>query len=147
MAKNPFDVKLPLIYDNPYFDNVPKRDSKRILTIGEKKIVFIRDSGKCQVCDKKIPFEQAQFGHDRAHSRGGNTTVKNGLTLHGHCNTLMRTKSLAQIRNDLGKPKKIKTKAKTTKPKNRKRRTDSKPGLDFGFGSVKPFKIKPLRLY
>ncbi|MEM4255234.1 MAG: hypothetical protein QXR53_02800 [Candidatus Norongarragalinales archaeon] len=81
---------------------------------------------------KKYPFEQAQFGHDKAHSRGGRTTVKNALTLHPHCNTLMRTKSLARIRSELGK---------TVKKERKKKRKSRSPSLysyqDFGIPRIK----------
>jgi hypothetical protein len=96
------------------------RDSKRTLSPGDKKVVYERDGGRCRVCDKLVPFQQAEFGHDRAHSKGGRTTVRNALTLHAHHNTMMRTKSLNQIRKELGLPVKEKPKTKATKRKKRR---------------------------
>src|SRR3989338_8100419 len=118
--------RIPSIFERiQNLDGDDDRDAKRTLSINEKKIVYTRDKGRCQVCDEKVPFEQAEFGHDRAHSRGGRTTIRNCLTLHPHCNMLMRTKSLAKIRQEIKRPKSKKEKTKKKRRKSHRQYSDS----------------------
>ena len=44
--------------------------SKRALTIREKKILYTRANGKCQLCGEPINFLEMQVGHKIAASRG-----------------------------------------------------------------------------
>lgn len=80
-----------------------ERDSKRRLSEREKKILFERAKGKCEICGKKISYLEMQQGHNRAWSKGGATTLKNSVCLCYKCNTLQGTRTKKQLLKDLGK--------------------------------------------
>jgi len=48
-----------------------EESSKRSLTIREKKILYTRANGKCELCGERIGFLEMQVGHKIAASRGG----------------------------------------------------------------------------
>src|SRR5436853_6278671 len=77
--------------------------SKRSLTIREKKILYTRAKGKCELCGKPIDFLEMQVGHKTAASRGGSATLRNTVALCFKCNNTMGTDSWETIHTKLGK--------------------------------------------
>jgi len=64
----------------------PKED-KRIYTYEEKKFLFDKFGGICQICRNKISsINDAHVDHIERFSEGGETTIKNGQITHRYCN-------------------------------------------------------------
>jgi len=64
----------------------PKND-KRIYTFEEKKFLFDKYEGICQLCKNKIySIDDAHVDHIERFSEGGETTIKNGQITHRYCN-------------------------------------------------------------
>lgn len=68
-------------YDPPRFDN------NRIFTEEQKIAIFRKDNGKCQSCQTLLKFgdPDTHYHHKVMHSKGGNTTIENGLLLCKNC--------------------------------------------------------------
>ncbi len=49
--------------------------------------VFLRDSFRCQYCERRKPTPELTFDHVVPRSKGGHTTWENVVTSCGHCNT------------------------------------------------------------
>ncbi|MBU1197476.1 HNH endonuclease [Candidatus Micrarchaeota archaeon] len=115
--------------------NDPRRDNKRTLPTNQKQIVWAQQGKRCQNCRKRLDYPAAQFGHKRAWSTGGKTTIKNTVVLCYQCNKNMGRKSWAEFQRmqrharEAIKPRK--------KMKRKKRRKRVSP---FGF-SMKPIKF------
>ncbi|MBN1213577.1 MAG: HNH endonuclease [candidate division Zixibacteria bacterium] len=64
------------------------RDSKRSLTLAQRKKLYEMAKGRCQNpgCRRKIDFDVMQVGHKTAHSKGGKTNLRNCVCLCGDCN-------------------------------------------------------------
>ena len=77
--------------------------TKRTLTIREKKILYTRAKGKCELCGETIDFLEMQVGHKTAASRGGSATLRNTVALCFKCNNTMGTDSWESIHKKLGK--------------------------------------------
>ncbi len=58
-------------------------DSKRILGIRDKQILYRNAKGKCQnpPSNGKIDFDEMQVGHKIAWSRGGKTILNNSVCI------------------------------------------------------------------
>lgn len=69
-----------------------------------KSNVFLRDSYKCQYCDKPLQKKECTLDHVLPSSHGGKTTFENTVTACGTCNA------------NKGNNKKIKPKFKPHKP-------------------------------
>ena len=80
-----------------------EESSKRSLTIREKKILYTRANGKCELCGERIGFLEMQVGHKIAASRGGSATLRNTVALCFKCNNLQGTDSWGRIHTKLGK--------------------------------------------
>jgi len=64
----------------------PKND-RRIYTYEEKKLLFDKSEGICQICKNKInSIDDAHVDHIERFSEGGETTIKNGQITHRYCN-------------------------------------------------------------
>ena len=64
----------------------PKND-RRIYTYEEKKFLFDKFEGVCQLCKNKISsIDDAHVDHIERFSEGGKTTIKNGQITHRYCN-------------------------------------------------------------
>ncbi|MBU2104646.1 MAG: DUF262 domain-containing protein [Nanoarchaeota archaeon] len=64
----------------------PKED-RRIYTTEEKKFLFDKADGICQICKNKIDsIDDAHVDHIERFSEGGETTIKNGQITHRYCN-------------------------------------------------------------
>jgi len=64
---------------------VPK-DPKRSFDYWEKLAVHRRDTGVCQLCGKKTPFDKGTVDHVIPHSKGGLTIIENGQWSCFPCN-------------------------------------------------------------
>ncbi len=79
-------------------DEDDERDSKRTLTTAEKYKLWYRADKKCEACGIDLDYPLMEAGHDKAHSKGGKTTLTNSLCLCANCNKLQRTDSLKKFR-------------------------------------------------
>lgn len=62
------------------------KDPKRLFDDGQKLAIYYRDKGICQICNKNVGFEDAEFDHIKSWSKGGDTIVRNGQLLCQECN-------------------------------------------------------------
>jgi hypothetical protein len=79
-----------------------------------KKMVYLRDKGKCRICGTKVDSFDFEIGHNIAFSRGGKLNLKNAILLCPACNRSMRTLSLKEARKKLGLPETLEEKTKKT---------------------------------
>ena len=98
-----------------------KKDGKRSLTMGEKRFMWTHKKRHiCSICHKEVrDFFDAEFDHNRAHTRGGRTSISNTLIVHKLCNRMKGKKTLTEIKKRLGTHKPKKRKTPTKKPKRR----------------------------
>ncbi len=66
-------------------DLMPK-DPQRAFNTDERFVIWHRANETCQICEKKIEFDQMEADHITPHSKGGETTVDNGQALCKKCN-------------------------------------------------------------
>jgi len=74
------------------------KDSKRTLSIRDRQILYLRASKRCEnpACRKRIDFIDMEVGHkNKAHSKGGRTTLANSVCLCHGCNKRQGTDSWA----------------------------------------------------
>lgn len=72
-----------------WFDWGDDRDSKRSLTLKQRKILYKNAKGRCQnpACNRKITFDEMQAGHKyRSWAKGGETSLRNAVCLCYRCN-------------------------------------------------------------
>jgi 5-methylcytosine-specific restriction endonuclease McrA len=67
-----------------------------------KRLVWERDEGRCQICNKKVDPWDWQLARDRAGVKGGKYTVDNCFVAHSSCNESMGTNTLKQVRKKIG---------------------------------------------
>ena len=67
--------------------NPPMLDENRAFSEEQKRQIFRRDGGKCQVCGKKLEFgdENTHYHHKVLHSAGGPTSVDNAILVCKNC--------------------------------------------------------------
>lgn len=73
-------------------------DSRRTLSVRDKQILYLRANKRCEnpACNKKIDFIDMEVGHkNKAHSKGGRTTLGNSVCLCHGCNKRQGTDSWA----------------------------------------------------
>ena len=64
----------------------PKND-RRLYTSDEKRILFEKANGICQICKNKIySIDDAHVDHKERYSEGGKTILENGQIVHRFCN-------------------------------------------------------------
>ena len=62
-------------------------NSERFYTFEDKKYLYDKVDGICQLCHEKIQYiEDAQVDHIKRYSEGGKTTIENGQITHKYCN-------------------------------------------------------------
>ena len=74
------------------------RDPKRTLSERDKQILYLRANKRCEnpACGKKIDYIDMEVGHkNKAHSKGGRTTLANSVCLCHGCNKRQGTDSWA----------------------------------------------------
>lgn len=62
------------------------RDPKRLFDEVQRRVIFRKDNGICQICGKKCEWNDYQADHIKAWSNGGKTIVENGQVLCSECN-------------------------------------------------------------
>ena len=62
------------------------KDPRRAFTTDERIVIWQRANETCQICGKKIEFDQMDADHITPHSNGGQTTIDNGQALCRQCN-------------------------------------------------------------
>ena len=70
-------VKLP---------NVQQKDPQRLFDEYQRKAIFRKNKGICQICGKECTWNTFQADHILAWNKGGATTVENGQVLCQECN-------------------------------------------------------------
>jgi hypothetical protein len=61
-------------------------DPKRLFDEADKKVIWERDKGVCQICKKAISLEEAEFDHyPTPHALGGPTKAENGRVVCKPC--------------------------------------------------------------
>ena len=68
---------------NTRLKGVVKKDKKRNFTELERRIVFYREKGICQVCGNEVRWEDAEVDHVEPHASGGPTMLPNARLVHG----------------------------------------------------------------
>jgi len=126
---------------NPY-----AKSKKRTLGTNDRHILYDTAGHRCQnpYCKKKIETEaDMQIGHKTAYSKGGGTTLRNGVCLCSACNRKQGTDSWERFLKKQADGK-VQAKPKTSKPKEskpkRKRRSSSP------FESMPVFKEPKLKM-
>ena len=80
-----------------------EKPKKRTLGTRDKQILWERAGHKCEACGKEITFPEMQVGHKTAHSKGGQATLRNCVSLCYKCNKLQGTDSWKTFLRKLGK--------------------------------------------
>ena len=62
------------------------KDRQRDFTEEQRWAIYWRDKGKCQSCKKKCAENAFHADHKKAHTKGGRTTISNGMVLCSICN-------------------------------------------------------------
>ena len=61
-------------------------DINRGFTEAQRIVIYRKNEGLCQNCNKKVDWDKFHADHKIPHIRGGKTTVKNGQVLCSKCN-------------------------------------------------------------
>ena len=122
MPRNPFGIE-PIKIGGLYQTS---KKGKRTLGIRDKQILYRRARGRCEVCGRKIEFDEMHSGHKNPASKGGSATLRNSVCLCARCNKLQGTDNWATFMRKMGKSKttsvtSVKRK-KSAKRRQRKRR-------------------------
>lgn len=80
MARHLFYTDEMMRYLNP----MPK-DPRRGFNDTERRAIYARDRAACAVCRASVQWDEAEVHHVVEHSRGGTTTLDNGVLVHSHC--------------------------------------------------------------
>ncbi|MDA8002894.1 MAG: DUF262 domain-containing protein, partial [Alphaproteobacteria bacterium] len=69
------------------FLNPTPKDSQRYFTPSDRRDIYNRDKGVCQVCkmngrEVKVAFSDAEFHHVREYQHGGRSVMSNGALVH-----------------------------------------------------------------
>ena len=76
---------------------------RRVLRENDRKFLYIRAGGKCEMCLKNIGYLEMEAGHKTAYSKGGLSTLKNSWCICGPCNRIQGTKSHKTVLKKLGR--------------------------------------------
>ena len=74
-------------------DNLVIKDPQRGFSSVMREIIYYRDKKKCFSCDKPVKWCDAEIHHKLAHSKGGKTTLDNGVLMHGDCHRKLHRNS------------------------------------------------------
>ena len=66
-------------------DSLVPKDPKRLFNEIEKDYIYLRDNGRCQVCQIQIGTAPGVYHHVIEHKDGGRTVVENGVLVHSAC--------------------------------------------------------------
>lgn len=70
--------------ENP---NLVPKDKKRLFNDNERIILWRNADGECEICSKKLKFNDMRADHIISHNKGGITSIENGQCLCVECNT------------------------------------------------------------
>ncbi|RLI99116.1 MAG: hypothetical protein DRP00_00110 [Candidatus Aenigmatarchaeota archaeon] len=67
--------------------NPPRLDEDRLFSFEQKREIFRRDGGRCQVCGKKLEFgdNNTHYHHKVMYAVGGPTTIDNAILVCQNC--------------------------------------------------------------
>lgn len=66
--------------------NIQQKDPQRFFDEYQRRAIFRKDNGICQICGKECTWNTFQADHIKAWNKGGATTVENGQVLCQECN-------------------------------------------------------------
>ena len=69
-----------------HIENLCPKDSKRIFDEVQRRVIYRKHNGICQICGKKCECDNYQADHIIPWSKGGMTIVENGQVLCSKCN-------------------------------------------------------------
>lgn len=69
-----------------HIENLCPKDSKRIFDEVQRRVIYRKHNGICQICGKKCEWDNYQADHIIPWSKGGMTIVENGQVLCSKCN-------------------------------------------------------------
>jgi hypothetical protein len=64
------------------------KDKTRAYSELDREIIFYRDARRCAECKGEVSWPDAQIHHVIEHAKGGETSLANGVLVHGHCHPL-----------------------------------------------------------
>ena len=66
-------------------NDLKPKDPKRSFGPLERELIYFRDSKRCAVCSGEVIWKSAEIHHVLEHQAGGQTTLDNGVLVHGEC--------------------------------------------------------------
>lgn len=70
------------------YPDIQLKDKNKSFDIGQKMAIYYSDKGICQICEKEVPFDEAEIDHVIPWSKGGTTTVDNAQLVCKTCNRI-----------------------------------------------------------
>lgn len=61
------------------------KDPQRLFGALEREIIYYRDKKRCAVCGAEVIWPEAEIHHVEEHTKGGPTSLENGVLVHRHC--------------------------------------------------------------
>lgn len=110
------------------------RDSKRLFGPLEREIIYFRDKKKCVVCGSTVSWSDVQIHHIQEHSKGGQTTMDNGVLVHAACHPQGKEAVLFARRYSANRRGEV-LREEETSP-DIAIAQDGRDGLDLGQGAV-----------
>jgi hypothetical protein len=65
--------------------NPQLKDPKRLFGALERELTYYRDRKRCAVCGAEVVWSEVEIHHIEEHTKGGHTTLENGVLVHRHC--------------------------------------------------------------
>lgn len=69
-------------------DKLKEKQKRRKYTVEERKIIYDKSNGHCQLCGRKIPFDSMTLDHVIPLSKGGKDTMENIQPTCSVCNRI-----------------------------------------------------------
>jgi len=98
MLGKKFKGTLKVDADAPTFNRmgIVFPESKRSMSRAEREVALAKQNNKCFTCEKAISVDEAEFGHDTPHARGGK--IEDGKVLCKACNHRGDTLTLTEVK-------------------------------------------------
>lgn len=87
-----FKILLYDFYESFKDMNLIELDHQRVFSQTQKKELYLRDKGTCQICFKKVNEDNWEADHKLPWIRGGKTSIDNGQVLCKKCNQKKKDK-------------------------------------------------------